>query len=1094
MEGPALRRRVEDLLYRLDGPVLAEAMRRVRQAETAVVSAVAPFDLELARCEASLLNATQMLEAARRPGDDQECVDRSAQELEQCMAMRVEASTNLLQGQERALAAQHETWLSVLEEFGGPPEPPSVVLYVSCAGGPEDVAAPVAFIIDERGRTIDEDFTLISPSDAGSSGVVARGAGGVKAVKCAKKEVIESLDRLPPGERDVKLRMLLSVQVQPLPGSGMGLHLTDVNVIGSVVAGGAAEAAGLRQGDIIVATDGAYLGSNQLSQAIDRALPSHVFGVVRPVQTSATDDAPDGLNDAEEALSGLQQNIAALIEKSFGIEPSGPDSTLNGGRASGEDAGRWGEVRFVQLEAADGNAITVGWEASSGMDASCYQLEWRVAHMTEWTHTVASSKLALPKVTKKNLEPEAFYQFRVRACDSFGHWHPFCETEHSVRPDGAGIAPPPVTRDEHLEKLASQRRKMLVDEDQRVSKVRLEYLDRLSQTQAELDGWKAKATHAQAALRDAIDPVEQESRFSRAKQEARDEVEREANTKVALVMRNAAADIRDKVKAVEERAAAAVERATDEAVKKAQAKAEVEKKLALRQLEEAYDRRLVTVQTRLGAGAQQHAQQLEERQREAVVEGAALAVAEAERAAEARQARAVKAAADAAIRQTEESCRHTHAQLEQQILSLKHQLHVASRNLVQTEAGRMGATARMTEDIREAVAAAVAKAETKAARQMQQLEDRMKQQLDAVVQGQISAAELIRVRREEECARELADARRDPRNDSFETGGVLPDSFDSTALVALENTSTKKHLSEDKLAKAVAQAEVERARLKVKRMEELCAAASSRGFSEDVEMMTKRLHAASQELEAAEGRAAQQSLALQCSPVAAAAGAYSIAVDWLGPPGACKYHLQWREEGGAGWADSRASEELQVPCCTKAGLRTHAKYEFRVRATNQLAEWGPWSTPSDPTTPSAMLDAFCSRPLATLLPGARVKVTWAPPLTSSTVVEYELQWRKLSSPNSEWSAMNVITLSQPEYVSERQYLSAVYVYRVRAQLQGFAQATWSEFGPCSAPVQPKFVDRASSNESGNSERTAELTTLGAAEAEAGEENALHDLD
>ena len=84
-------------------------------------------------------------------------------------------------------------------------------------------------------------------------------------------------------------------------------------------------------------------------------------------------------------------------------------------------------------------------------------------------------------------------------------------------------------------------------------------------------------------------------------------------------------------------------------------------------------------------------------------------------------------------------------------------------------------------------------------------------------------------------------------------------------------------------------------------------------------------------------------------------------IDWVPPVGggATAYHLQWREQQGQDevdrvlWSSSVASEKIGVPYySTKQGsLRTQTAYQFRVRAFSAVSErWGPWSSPSKPTT------------------------------------------------------------------------------------------------------------------------------------------------
>mmetsp|Transcript_83329 Transcript_83329/g.166349 ORF Transcript_83329/g.166349 Transcript_83329/m.166349 type:complete len:599 (+) Transcript_83329:1803-3599(+) len=197
---------------------------------------------------------------------------------------------------------------------------------------------------------------------------------------------------------------------------------------------------------------------------------------------------------------------------------------------------------------------------------------------------------------------------------------------------------------------------------------------------------------------------------------------------------------------------------------------------------------------------------------------------------------------------------------------------------------------------------------------------------------------------------------------------------------------------------------------------------------------------------------ATSGLVLPFTPVASAEDAESIAVDWMQPISgeAVRYHLQWRAHGESCWTSSEASEHVQVPYCTKGGLSSDTKYEFRVRAANSLGMWGTWSNPTEPTGPNPSLHAVPSRPKMRNTSKGGVQARWSAPQlkAGSKLTGYELQWRRCDGaweePDSSMEANDnvaVITALQPH---------VFYVFRVRASVNF---SYWTDFGPSSAPLQ-----------------------------------------
>jgi len=210
--------------------------------------------------------------------------------------------------------------------------------------------------------------------------------------------------------------------------------------------------------------------------------------------------------------------------------------------------------------------------------------------------------------------------------------------------------------------------------------------------------------------------------------------------------------------------------------------------------------------------------------------------------------------------------------------------------------------------------------------------------------------------------------------------------------------------------------------------------------------------------------AATARLGLPFAPIASAEDAESISVDWAAPAtgDAVRYHLQWHACGESQWTSSEASEQIDVPCCTKGSLIPETAYEFRVRAADQSGLWGGWSDPTEPTTPSAQLSQAPPRPRVRSLGKGSVQLRWSAPDVSdaSKLTGYEVQWRRCDGvwgePGSTvetHGAVAAISTLQPH---------TFYVFRVRASIDF---RFWTDFGPPSTPVQlPKSKSKAASEQ------------------------------
>lgn len=198
---------------------------------------------------------------------------------------------------------------------------------------------------------------------------------------------------------------------------------------------------------------------------------------------------------------------------------------------------------------------------------------------------------------------------------------------------------------------------------------------------------------------------------------------------------------------------------------------------------------------------------------------------------------------------------------------------------------------------------------------------------------------------------------------------------------------------------------------------------------------------------------AADALALPCAPIAAAEDAFSIAVDWAPPASdtAARYHLQWRSDEDRDWVSSAASEMINVPCCTKGHLRTNSSYRFRVRAADSKGRWGPWSTPTESTSPSVLLSNLPSRPQLRSLAKGRVEARWSPP-EGASAAGFELQWRQCDGrwgePGCSMECTDVIA-STPSLPT----MGAYYSFRVRATVKRYSGVQRTDWSPPSAPIQ-----------------------------------------
>ena len=144
-----------------------------------------------------------------------------------------------------------------------------------------------------------------------------------------------------------------------------------------------------------------------------------------------------------------------------------------------------------------------------------------------------------------------------------------------------------------------------------------------------------------------------------------------------------------------------------------------------------------------------------------------------------------------------------------------------------------------------------------------------------------------------------------------------------------------------------------------------------------------------------------------------------------------------------------------MPCCTKGSLRTHVAYQFRVRAFSALSErWGPWSPPSEATTPSILLESLPSRPELKPLKGLAIEAEWSPPVVGkkAKVAGYEVQWAQVGS-QLEWSAERQARTAKEFCTTAALRQGKCYTFRVRAMIKTYAGSEWTAWSPAAAPCR-----------------------------------------
>lgn len=632
-------------------------------------------------------------------------------------------------------------------------------------------------------------------------------------LRCRKADILTSLKQQPEKQLRGKALKLTQVKVTP-DGKGFGIDLSESNCVAGLVKGGRAEAADVRVGDVIVAADGVNLGSRKLVEVLKKGRSSHVFTVVRPA--AMTDQ--DRVFRPSVTPPGSRLPLVAASTAS-----TAPAVAEDGGAATDDDdlrrslAESLGQLqhttamltaqsatpvaRILRTSPVNGTAIMVEWQPRPGSCAiDHYHLEWKKATSSEWSHTEASMAIKATVVTKGNLDPDAPYQFRVRACGKeTGEWGPWSSPSEHMAPnaivdDGlstiieegsivaSSIAPSSVAPQSKAQSAAQsrsagipsalgpplqsiqvllldQRQALEAEHAQEVARLQEELRVELALVREEVEDWKAKFVEAagnsmQAVLEakeitrvevlaeieadvakaedmkaEASQAIEliraaeakrdeavaeaghYKERFDRAKSEAKAETDREAQVQVNHVMRNAALEMRDKVKFVEQQTEATVRRAVDEAVRQTVAKAEAAKRNALHEMAAVHEKQLQAMRDMVSAGTKQKIADVQSMQDSRVQHAVKMSLQNAKQEAAKAEALAVQAAVANAIAETEAKMNARHGVLEQNLARMKEELSESrASQLTEEAASAMVAHARAEERqakdaaVREAVA------------------------------------------------------------------------------------------------------------------------------------------------------------------------------------------------------------------------------------------------------------------------------------------------------------------------------------------------------------------------------------------------------
>uniref|UniRef100_A0A7S2JJJ8 Uncharacterized protein n=1 Tax=Haptolina brevifila TaxID=156173 RepID=A0A7S2JJJ8_9EUKA len=239
--------------------------------------------------------------------------------------------------------------------------------------------------------------------------------------------------------------------------------------------------------------------------------------------------------------------------------------------------------------------------------------------------------------------------------------------------------------------------------------------------------------------------------------DAKAQTDKEAEAKLNVIMRNAALELRDKVKFVEQQTDATVKRAVDDAVRLAEAKAEVARKTAHREYELAIEHNKQQMSRVIGASTQQKISDIQGQQDARIEMAVKQALADAEAASSRQQAAAVEKAVQAAVAETEAQFLSRQTQLEQQLFTAKKEKDALLASMCSQDALRVHLAKAREEALKDksaAIDAAVALAEKKAAIQ----QEKMAEGLSEKIQDAIKAREKQLLQDERRALKELAES------------------------------------------------------------------------------------------------------------------------------------------------------------------------------------------------------------------------------------------------------------------------------------------------------------------------------------------------
>ena len=318
-----------------------------------------------------------------------------------------------------------------------------------------------------------------------------------------------------------------------------------------------------------------------------------------------------------------------------------------------------------------------------------------------------------------------------------------------------------------------------------------------------------EAAHGRAKQAEADLAAEKEKaervklRMLSAEEEAKEEVEKAAEAKIQFVMRNAAMELRDQLKKIDQQYSALTERKVAEAVKVVNAKNSAHHRKTIAELEQAHALKLQTLRSMAGAEAGKRISDAQEGQGEKLEEAVRAAAEEAEKAAVLKGAAAVEAARLEGYRKVEEELLAETRRLNQQLVRATEQLNAKmeeSSHGEETLQQQIKAIMdKNTVNTREAVQLARREAYDRAALQREQMEEAVAQKVkDAVAKREYELIQQCRMEQRVQAAKELKeleDATRAASQKAGDKWGEGNDDFEERVLASTQPASLTEELN-----------------------------------------------------------------------------------------------------------------------------------------------------------------------------------------------------------------------------------------------------------------------------------------------------------